>query len=99
MIVFGGPTSAATKMDFRLQTKLSPPSSRHCVRFCLRERSDEDAARKKDVERSVMTNIAPSSIAVPLLFHVIFPMEFLQRRSMAFRVGANGLAKTSQGSL
>ena len=86
-------------MDFGLQRNFPPDTvCDHCG-FCLRERSDEDAARKKDVERSVMTNIAPSSIAVPLLFHVIFPMEFLQRRSMAFRVGANGLATTSQGSL
>jgi len=33
--------------------------SRLNCELCPRERSDEDAARKEDVERSVMTNIAP----------------------------------------
>jgi hypothetical protein len=79
-------------MDFRLQRKFSQDSVYDYCELCPRERSDEDAARKEDVERIMTTNIAPGSIAVPLLFHEIFPIEILQRRSMGFRVGAHGLA-------
>ena len=65
---FWCPTSAATKMDFGLQRNFPPDTvCDHCG-FCLRERSDEDAARKKDVERSVMTNIAPRRLPCPSYF-------------------------------
>ena len=95
---FFGVHVCCDKNGFPIQRKSRLCVSRLCVCLlwilCPRERSDEDAARKKDVAHSVMTNIAPCSIAVPLLFHEIFSMEFLQRRSIGFRDGAHGLAKT-----